>query len=124
MLNKSVAVKILVALCLISLVIAAIPIMTDDADQGFDIDCLSSSLLSSPAGLLWFTAIALMVRWMAQVQISRQILFSFFFYNWRNSVYGRANAISAMPFASLETNSFLAFYFLNEEVMPVSECRG
>lgn len=78
MMNKSVAIKILVTLCLISLVIAAILIMTDDAAQGFDIDCLCLSLLSSPAGLLWFTAIALMVRWMAQVQLSRQILFSFF----------------------------------------------
>jgi hypothetical protein len=119
MMSKSVVFKILVAICLISVVIAAIPMMTDDGGQGFDMDCFWLSLSSSPAGVLWFTAVALIVRWMAQVQISRQILFSFFFYNWRNAVYGRADAISTMPFSSLGTDSFRAFCFLHREVMPV-----
>ena len=38
-----------------------------------------------------FATAVILVRFIQQVLLSKQILFSFFYFGWRNSIYGKVN---------------------------------
>jgi len=66
---------------------------------------LSLSNLAWDVTMLFWAVVSLMVRWIALVKLSAQIILSFFFYSWRNSIYdGPARKFIALC-SSLETKT-------------------
>ncbi len=76
-------------------------------DFGRDLNAarLSLSNWTWDVTLLFWAVVRLTVRWIALVKLSAQILLSFFFYSWRNSIYDGAARKFIGLFSSLETET-------------------
>jgi hypothetical protein len=81
----------------------SIHIMANHHSQGLDIEELFSSGWSGAVALLCVTVPAAIARLIVQIKLSAQILFSFFFYGWRNSHYDEGGHNFTGLFPSLET---------------------
>jgi hypothetical protein len=53
----------------------------------------------------WTFLAALIARLINLVKISKEIILGFFFYSWRNSIYGKTYQILLSPFSGLETET-------------------
>jgi len=79
-----------------------------DPDMEENIE-VSSSFLLVASSTFWA---GLAARLIAQILLSTQIILSFFFYSWRNVIYGEPNLTVAPLSKSLEHGlRFQAFYF-------------
>lgn len=99
--TKFFTIMLLISICLTFTGI--IHILAPDTVQDVDVGDCSFSILNRVVDPLCEGAILFILRCIAQVQISLQILLSFFFYSWRNTIYKRIARRFSFLFPSLET---------------------
>ena len=100
---------ILVALLTLVVVFGVIVDAHDIATRsGLDPDEAEIPLgdFSVPLFGLSFAVLAVsLARFIAQIKLSAEITISFFYYSWRNSIYGKTRQIFPSLFLSLETRA-------------------
>ena len=81
--------------------------------DNIDIDLTPITILPGPV------LTALLVRFRQQVSLSEQIVLSFFFFSWRNCIYGRA---ASLPFfrKSLEQRSLSRLFYWSSQLCSQS----
>jgi len=84
-------------------VLGGIHIVTSHQGQVLDVEELLPDVWSGFTVLFCVTIAALIARLIVQINLSAQILFSFFFYGWRNSHYDEGGHNFTGLFPSLET---------------------
>lgn len=67
-------------------------------------------------GLSCAVIAASLARFIAQIKLSTEIILSFFYYSWRNSIYGKTQPIFPSLFLSLETKSGSRLFILYQEL--------
>lgn len=78
---------------------------------------LSFSRWTRDIAMLPWDVIRLIVRWIALVKLSAQIVLSFFFYSWRNSIYDGAARKFIELFSNLETMSVSRFFIIRTQLV-------
>ena len=101
--KKTIIILLLIATCLAF--IGSISMLASDPGRDLDMEEFFLSTWYGFAAVLCLTAVMFIVRWMFQVRLSAQILLSFFFYSWRNSIYDGDTRRSLTLFPSLETQT-------------------
>jgi hypothetical protein len=100
---KLISVILLIATCVAF--VGSVSIAVRDPGSDLDMEELFLFAWNEIVAMPCAPAIAFVILWMIQITISAQILFSFFFYSWRNSIYDGDTPGFKMLFSSLETKS-------------------
>ena len=97
---------ILIILLIVNRIMFSVKVNILDRDFSRDLNIARSALSNYTCSVASLSAavIKLTVRWMIQVKISGQIVLSFFFFSWRNSVYNENGRRNSALFSGLETS--------------------
>jgi hypothetical protein len=105
---KSISIAILIAICIVSLGAGLNILLSNDSGQALCVSDFGAFQWLAIVETLGLTATLMIAAWKIQVRLSRQIIFSFFFYGWRNSIF------STIPnsdwFLTWETICFAGFF--------------